>query len=249
MPGDPNGQSSENGEQPQDSTDNAEAPATPHRSHLRWSWWWLFPLLIVAWLIYARLSTGHPETAATLLTKSLNEAQAHRYAECLSSAQRALKLDPKMAEAYNNAGWCAANLGHWDEGIGYIRDALRIQPDMELARSNLLWMLKERDKAAASGAAADTPANHELMLSLQHAEAHRYQECVDAAKRATELDPKLAEAYNNLGFCYGSLGRWDEGIENVRKALSIKPDFPLANGNLSWMQAQKAKAGTRGGPK
>jgi len=120
---------------------------------------------------------------------------------------------------------------------------------MERARNNLLWILSLKTGGSVRTAPASTPADAALLLSLQHAQAHRYQECVDAARQALKLNPRMAEAYNNLGFCYASLQKWDEGIENIREALKIMPDFPLASGNLSWMLAEKAKAGARVAPR
>lgn len=47
-------------------------------------------------------------------------------------------------------------------------------------------------------------------------------------KKAIELCPSYAEAYNNLGDLYERQGRYKEAIENYEKATKIKNDFSLA---------------------
>lgn len=223
-----------------------ESAAKPAPFHLKWSWWWLFPAILAAWLVYPSVSGGlgigkSKEAAKPLLQQSLADAHAGRFPECVSSAQRAARLDPRMAEAYINIGWCSAKLGQWDEGITNTREALRLNPNIETAKNNLNWMVAQKAETDQQSAAS-TPAKAALLLSLQHALAHRYRECVDASRQAIQLNSAMAEAYNNLGYCAASLGNLDDGISNLREALRLRPDFPLASNNLSWALAKQAAA-------
>jgi len=77
-------------------------------------------------------------------------------------------------------------------------------------------------------------------LALEHYRAGRFQECIDASQQALKLGGNLdAIAYNNLGACSGSLGRYDDDIKYALEALRLKPDFQLASNNLVWAIAQK----------
>ena len=78
--------------------------------------------------------------------------------------------------------------------------------------------------------------------------AHHYPECIDTARQAVRLNPGSAQAYNNLGYCSGNLGKWDEGIQYLNEALRLQPDFSTAKGTLSRIQAEKAKADGRAYP-
>ena len=230
----------------------SHAPKGPPMQHwikLKWSQWWLLALLLPASLVVLWIwdlgGHAHAQGAQAQLDLSVQLAQAHQYQECVDAAQRAVKLQPNLAEAYNNIGYCSASMGMWDEGIRDTREALRIKPDLQLAGNNLAWMLREKEKSISGNPMATPPtkADSYLALSLQHAQAHRYQECIDAARQALQLKPDMAEAYNNIGYCSASMGRWDEGIRNTMEALRIKPDFQLADNNLRWMVQEKAKAG------
>ena len=52
-------------------------------------------------------------------------------------------------------------------------------------------------------------------------------------RRALELDPELAEAWNNLGLTARRAGRREEAITHLERALAIEPEFVPALENLS----------------
>ncbi len=79
-----------------------------------------------------------------------------------------------------------------------------------------------------------------MSLSLSEYQAGRYRECIDAAQQALRLNPKYAEAYNNIAAAWNALGRYDEGIRAAEEALRLKPDFELARNNLAWAKSQLA---------
>ncbi len=68
----------------------------------------------------------------------------------------------------------------------------------------------------------------------------KYAESVAAAQHALALQPKMAEAWNNIAAADASLHRWDHAIAAAQKAIELKPDFQLAKNNLAWAQSQKA---------
>ncbi|MDR3703922.1 MAG: tetratricopeptide repeat protein [Candidatus Sulfopaludibacter sp.] len=247
-------------EDPEQASTNAEAPepagVTPGESaatdalhtdgtgRTRVSWWWLLLLVLlipIAWkmLRHDEITSNNP---TVLMTQSLQYAQTRQYQKCIDAARRALDQQPGMAEAYNNIGWCSASMGQWDEGIRDINAALKISPDYSLAKNNLAWMLGEKDKASSHPRAAASPADAAMNHSLEFAQTHRYQECIDAARQALQLHPDMPEAYNNIGWCSASMGQWDEGIRNIHEALRLQPGYQLATNNLAWMLSEKAKA-------
>jgi len=73
----------------------------------------------------------------TLLQLSRLAAFAGRYEDCIAAARMALKLKPDLGEAYNNI--CAAEnkLGNFEEGKKAGEEAVRLQPNNQLAIGNL----------------------------------------------------------------------------------------------------------------
>jgi Flp pilus assembly protein TadD len=90
-------------------------------------------------------------------------------------------------------------------------------------------------------AAAGTP---EALLQVSHQffQAGQYEESIAAAKKALELRPEWAEAYNNIAAANNALHRWNEGIWAAMQAVRIKPDYQLARNNLAWGMTQKTRS-------
>jgi len=70
-------------------------------------------------------------------------------------------------------------------------------------------------------------------LALYHQGA--YEAAETAFRRAVELEPGLAEAYNNLGLTLGRTNRPEEATAAFEKALEIRPDLPSALNNLGFL--------------
>jgi tetratricopeptide (TPR) repeat protein len=51
----------------------------------------------------------------------------------------------------------------------------------------------------------------------------RYNDAVNAYSKAIELNPKLAEPYQNRGLAYKSLGNSNQAINNYDKAIELNP--------------------------
>jgi tetratricopeptide (TPR) repeat protein/glycosyltransferase involved in cell wall biosynthesis len=82
----------------------------------------------------------------------------------------------------------------------------------------------------------------DVELSLAYYRAGRFQDCVEAARRATKLKPDYPEAWNNVAACSQSLAQWDDAIEAAKVAIRLRPDFQLAKNNLAYSVQQRARA-------
>jgi tetratricopeptide (TPR) repeat protein len=89
-------------------------------------------------------------TVDHLLALSVLYYQERKYQECINSAQQALKLQSNLPEAYVNiaAGWHA--MGKETETIAALREALKLRPDLEVAKHNLAYELENVPGAAAA---------------------------------------------------------------------------------------------------
>ena len=54
-----------------------------------------------------------------------------------------------------------------------------------------------------------------------------------------ELNPTLAQAYNNRGITYAETGDYDDAIRDFTKAIEIDPNFAMAMANMGLAYAQK----------
>jgi len=70
----------------------------------------------------------------------------------------------------------------------------------------------------------------------------QYQQALLMFKKASQLDPENALAFNNICSAYNKMGQFKQGIEACEKALEISPDYDRAQNNLNWAKRQ-IKAG------
>jgi predicted O-linked N-acetylglucosamine transferase (SPINDLY family) len=158
-----------------------------------------------------------------------------RLAEALDCYDRALTINPDLAEAYNSRGLTLKALRRFGDALDSYDRALRVRPqyaDVYYNRGNLLRQLGHLDAALQS---------YERALAIQPdlAEAHnnrgntlkelvRFDEALDAYERALKIRPDYADACNNRGIALAQLGRFADALNSHEHALRIKPGDPDA---------------------
>jgi tetratricopeptide (TPR) repeat protein len=178
-----------------------------------------------------------PETtAATHLTDSVSFYEAEEFDSSLLSAREALRmLNRTTAIAYNNI--CTAQIGleQYDQAIEACLKALERSPKFTRARNNLEWIYEiQAEESPTAG------------VYLNLGEVRYWQGALDesiaASKRALELDPENAIAYNNLCAAHAAGGKWSEAVGECEKALEIDPEYELATSNLTWAQTGQVES-------
>ena len=192
----------------------------------------------------AVLRSGGQEPAPTGVAAEIDASQAAyragHFQQAIDAAREALRLDPRSPEAWNNLGAGDGGLHEWESGISAEEQALKLNPNLQIARNNLRWFQAEEAKGARAGSTegAKTAAslvNASLALNRQG----RYEASIVAAREALKLDPESAEAWNNIAAADEAMHRWDEAIVAAERAVAIRPDFQLAKNNLAWSLEQK----------
>ena len=141
------------------------------------------------------------------------------YAKARREVQKALELDPNLAEAHASMGGIKTNYD-WDWGGADVtfKRALELEP------SNV---------AVLRGTAS-------LAFTLG-----RFGEAIALNNTAIELDPLRVAAHTNLGFYLYYAGRWQEAEAAIRKALELNPQYPYAHcllGRINLAQSKPEEA-------
>jgi len=100
--------------------------------------------------------------------------------------------------------------------------------------------------AAARGNVQEAAAA--INVSVQHYQAGRYQEAVDAARTALSSDPTSSLAWSNIAAAQIQLGNVDAALEAALAASRLDPESKLAQGNLAWAKSEMAKRRVAGLP-
>ncbi|MGC4049089.1 MAG: FG-GAP-like repeat-containing protein [Paludibaculum sp.] len=168
----------------------------------------------------ALLQAGYPEQALPYLEEMLRRTpdnpkallavgrihlEGKRFDLARGVLQRAVELDPRLPEGWNELGGVEAQAGRWPEALKYYEKALALAPDLPYVLLN--------------AARAQEEAGH-------GAEAERL------FRRLLEVEPNNGDAANGLGLFLAKQGKTDEARRLFEKAISIKRDDSSAINNL-----------------
>jgi Flp pilus assembly protein TadD len=141
-----------------------------------------------------------------------------RNSEALFS--HALTAVPNNFVAYHNLALARLKQGRAEEAVTFLREALRIEPNLAEAENEL------------SHALADTGQVEEALVHLGKA-----LDLMEAAQvhlgKTSALKTGFAQAHCDLGRALFKKGRTIEAIAQFQKALALSPDFAEARNNLA----------------
>ena len=143
---------------------------------------------------------------------------------------KAIKLNPKFAEAYYSRGNAYAKLGQFTQAISDLTEAIELNPKFAAAynnRGNVYHKLGQFTQAIS---------DHTKTIELNPKDADAYSNrgnayhelgqhthAISDYTKAIELNPKHAEAYNNRGVVYADLGKPQEAKKDLLKAVELNP--------------------------
>jgi tetratricopeptide (TPR) repeat protein len=108
-----------------------------------------------------------------------------------------LKINPKNYKVYNNLGLLCADSQRLDDAEMFYRKAIELNPNFAEAYNNLGNILRNKNQLPVSAKAAETAFDKSADASVAVAEFE--SEAEKYFRRAIELNPNYAEAYNNIG--------------------------------------------------
>ncbi|KAJ8598371.1 hypothetical protein CTAYLR_002971 [Chrysophaeum taylorii] len=132
--------------------------------------------------------------------------ELQNFAESIFYNQQCIRLEPKMAEAYNNLGNALGEVGDAEGAIQFLLKAIKLKPRYADAYNNLA---SAHMKLGQLGDAAET-----------------YEMCL-------VMDPTMVEAHCNLGTLHKARGKGDAARKCYLEAIRHKPDCAVAWSNLA----------------
>jgi tetratricopeptide (TPR) repeat protein len=142
--------------------------------------------------------------------------------------QRALELDSASADVQFAVGWASGNLSRYLEQKKALEAAIAANPNHPQAHSSyavLLAMYKRFDEALAEakeGVRLDPlsiMANH--FLSFQYIWNRNYAEGIPVVLELLKMNPDDPLALRNYGWLLVEMGRYDEGLQYLNKAVTL----------------------------
>jgi len=123
--------------------------------------------------------------------------QRRNYAEAVRFIKRAIKVNPRSAEAYSNLGRLQNEMGERADAVESYTTALALKPDFAMAHSNFAALL--------------------IGLGRPH-------EALSHCDRALTLQPDYADAWNNRGNALSAQDRLGEALASYDRAIALAPE-------------------------
>ncbi len=122
--------------------------------------------------------------------------RAGKYNEALKTSQAALKIDPQYLDALVISGWVMDIQGKWEESLQFFKKALEVEPENKLVQIKYAYALGAIGKG-------------EEALKIYNGLKKEY--------------PNDYRIYSDLGIVYNSLGNYEMALENLKRAVELKP--------------------------
>ena len=152
---------------------------------------------------YVYLGSTHFMNVILGSSKSPKESMTLAF-ECMTKAK---SLDDSYAAAHSILGFIYVMKKQYDRGIDECKRAIAVEPN---SASAYTWM------------------------SLVLINSGNHQEAVQPAEHALRLDPLAPQHWNRiLGMAYSGVGRYQEAISALKKALQRAPDDIITNIELT----------------
>ena len=160
-----------------------------------------------------------------------------RYAEALDAARVAVEQRPDYSEAHINLGLILKALNRFKEAETHLRRAIALDPQDVDASRQLTELLFRMGKDAQDNGQPEAAVEYHigvLKIDPHHVETlHRlaslrtdqqhYDEALELFQRLIDINPSDAVAHGNMGVVLFYLGRNDEALKSLDRALVLDP--------------------------
>ena len=169
------------------------------------------------------LAAGHPDQIE--VQSGLGDALrvAERYPEAVAAYGAAIALVPEPMPVhwplFYTRGIANERAGNWPAAEGDFREALKLEPDQPLVLNYLGYSMVEK---------------HENL-----------DEALGMIEKASKAEPDDGYITDSLGWVLYRLGRYQEAVKPMLRAVELTPDDPVINdhlGDVLWMVGRKREA-------
>ncbi len=164
--------------------------------------------------------------------------QSQEPEHALLHIEKAIAVDPQVAEFHNSMGNALALLHRHAAAVPNYDRSIALKPDVaetHFNRGNALFHT-ERHEAAVAGYDAAIVLNSDYAdaynnRGLALAALRRYAAALASYDAAIALRADFALAYSNRGLVLKELDRFEEALSSYDRAIALKPDFAEAHSN------------------
>jgi Flp pilus assembly protein TadD len=171
-----------------------------------------------------------PEAAkpGELLEAGLAALNSGNLKAAIPLLKRALELDPKNKQGWNDLGLAYLRLGQFDDAGAAFRKQIELNPYDEHVYNYLGFTLQQQQNYTDAAKAFQKqievnpidPVAHAALGAL-YLEEHKYAEAVPELDKATILSPENAELQVSLGQAYINTGEKEKALAAFEKGVEL----------------------------
>jgi len=158
-----------------------------------------------------------------------------QYPQALADLNKAIELDPKLAQAYGLRGLLHMISNQYPQALADYNKAIELDPKYApayLNRGLVYQKSKQYPQALAdySKAIELDPkfANAYYNRGWIYQDSKQYPQALADYSKAIELDPKFAKAYYNRGVLYQDSKQYPQALADYSKAIELDPKYANA---------------------
>ena len=152
------------------------------------------------------------------------------YAQAARAAERAVALDPMLAEAHASLGYAQKNRFEWAKAEASLRRAIELKPNYASAHHFYAILLIQRGRHAEAiaeikRAAALDPVSFPINLTVASTllMARRYDDAIAQYDKVLQVDPTFHLALRGKAAAYMYKGDYDEAVAAFKRASDAAP--------------------------
>lgn len=201
----------------------------------------LFPILLGSMLLRA-------QPVKELITRGQQLLGEKKYIEALDVYNKAFKRDSTKYDVFTGRGTAYFELKEYQKCYDDFSRAIALEPDSALAyhyRANLMYVLNYTDEAIADNTKAIERTTDEKFLlgcfvnrGSAREQKRDYKGAYEDFYRAYSYDTTDLSVLNNLGTVLDDLGRREEAIMFLKKAIAIDSSFVGPYVNIGFQYTQ-----------
>jgi tetratricopeptide (TPR) repeat protein len=195
-------------------------------------------------LLVAVLATLPACRSSTRAKEHVEKGNHHfeqkQFADAESEYQRAIQIDPDLADAHYRLGLLESQKEHPTAATRSLSRAVELDPknlDARLRLGNLLVSATQygeaREQAEAVLSADSKNAGAHRLLGQIALQQMQYVAAENELKQAIQLDPRDPEAYADLGLAQLLDAEYGAAEESFQTAVGVRPDDPQTYINLA----------------
>ena len=179
-------------------------------------------------------------------------SQKKQWKSAIASYNKAIRINPKYAEAYLNLAKALGKIGNKQKSADKMYVALHLQPSISSAEKHIelgeiFWDIGNRDRAIKCyQQAIKLEPNfwdaYEI-LGQRLDDLGKNQEAAKCYQKMIELNPSDADAHFRLGKQLMINQRWHDAVQAYRRVLELQPKYPGASQMLNNALLEKLKGG------